>query len=157
MEILNTPHKAFVKSDDQVLIACPECNFSKVFSAEQFRDRQHLLKIKCRCGHYFTVQLEFRLHIRRKTELEGFCKFETTGGWKVKLINLSLGGVCLEILGNHRIVVGERGKLEFILDDRKLTVIKKKVIVKGVTANLIRCEFIEDRAYQKELGFYLRP
>jgi len=159
MEIQNPPLKIFVDPDDKVLIVCPECNFSKNFSTKQFRNRQFLLKIKCKCGHCFTVQLEARLHIRKKTEIEGICKFRSTGtsAWKVILINLSLGGVCLELKGNHILTVGDKGILEFTLDDRKATAITKQIVVKGISTNLIRCEFIEDRAYQKAMGFYLRP
>lgn len=159
MEIQNPPLKTFVNADDRVLIVCPKCDFSKNFSTKQFRNRQFLLKIKCKCGHSFTVQLEARLHIRKKTEIEGICKFSSTGTstWKVTLINLSLGGVCIELKGNHSLTIGDKGILEFTLDDRKATTITKQIIVKGISTNLIRCEFIEDRAYQKALGFYLRP
>ena len=158
MKIQNSP-KAFVRADNEVLIVCPECSFTKNLSAEQFRHRQNLLKIKCKCGHHFTVQLEFRLHVRKETEFEGICKFSGTGKgvWDVILVNLSLGGVCLEISGNHGLMVGNEGTLEFNLDDRKATSILKRIIVKGISANLVRCEFVEDMAYQKALGFYLKP
>ena len=159
MKIQNPPLKTLVNSDDKILIVCPECGFSKKFTTEQFRERRYLLKIKCKCGHSFRVQLEARLHIRKKTEIEGICKFRSTGtnAWKVMLIDLSLGGACLELRGNHSLTVGDKGILEFTLDDRKATAITKQIIVKGISTNLIRCEFIEDRAYQKALGFYLRP
>ncbi len=159
MKIKNSPHRSFVNSNDKILIVCPECNFSKMFSAEQFRNRQNFLKIKCKCGHSFTVQLEFRLHIRKQTKLRGICKFSSTGTgvWEVILVNLSLGGVCLELRGNHGLTIGDKGILKFTLDDRKATAITKQITVKGITTNLIRCEFVEDRAYQKALGFYLMP
>lgn len=158
MIIQNSP-KSFVRSGNEVLIVCPECSFSKSLAAVQFRHRQNLLKIKCKCDHTFTVQLEFRLHVRKETELEGICRFSSNGKgvWQVILVNLSLGGVCLELHGNNGLAVGDKGTLEFTLDDRKETTIIKQIIVKGISANLVRCEFIEDRAYQKALGFYLQP
>ncbi len=159
MKIKNHPLKSFVTSEDKILIVCPECGFSKKISAEQFRNRQNLLKIRCKCGRSFTVQLEFRLHIRKEIEMKGVCKFSSTGTgvWEVILVNLSLGGVCFELRGNHGLVVGDKGILEFVLDDRKATAITKQITVKGISTNLIRCEFVEDRAYQKALGFYLMP
>lgn len=157
MKIQNLPQKSKVNPDNEILIVCPECSFSKNFSAKQFRNRQNLLKIKCRCGHSFRVQLEFRLHIRKETDLKGVCKFGNIGGLRVSLINLSLGGVCLEIRGKHRPTVGARGELLFTLDDRKATVIEKKIVVRSISTYPFRCEFIQDRAYQKELGFYLMP
>ena len=53
--------------------------------------------------------------------------------------------------------IGQLGSLVFTLDNRKKSVLFKKVIIKTVNGNQIGCEFLEDRAYEKELGFYLLP
>ena len=50
--------KSFVKSNDEATIICPECNSTKIIAVRQFRQRLHMLKVKCRCGHVFKVQLD---------------------------------------------------------------------------------------------------
>jgi PilZ domain len=162
--------KSFVKSGDEATIICPQCNGAKIIAVRQFRQHLHLLKVKCRCGHVFKVQLEFRRHYRKNTDLQGFyfCKpteleayFQplppTASSDKVKVINLSLSGVCFEFHGTHNVQVGQRGTLVFVLDNRKTTQLNKFVLIRSINGNRIGCEFVEDRAFDKELGFYLRP
>lgn len=153
------PHKSFVKPDDEAMIVCPACDTARSISVKQFRHRLHLIKVKCKCGHVFKVHLEFRRHFRKPTELEGTYDLipPAIGGGKIKVINLSLNGACFEVRGIHDMKEGQKGSLVFTLDNRKETVLFKKVIIKTVTANRIGCEFVEDRAYEKELGFYLLP
>jgi predicted Zn finger-like uncharacterized protein len=155
----STTQKSFVKPDDEAMIVCPSCDTARTISAAQFRHRQHLLKVKCKCGHRFKVHLEFRRHFRKPTDLEGIYDLDppAVGGGKIKVINLSLSGACFEVRGIHDLQIGQMGSLHFTLDNRKETVLFKKVIIKIVNGNRIGCEFLEERAYEKELGFYLLP
>lgn len=152
-------HKSFVKSDDEAMIVCPICDTAKAISVAQFRHRLHLIKVKCKCGHIFKVNLEFRRHFRKPTELEG--TYDLTppalGGGKTKVVNLSLSGACFEVRGIHDMKIGQQGSLVFTLDNRKETVLFKTVIIKTITGNLIGCEFVDNRAFEKDLGFYLLP
>ena len=141
------------------MIVCPECNTAREISAAQFRHRQHLIKVKCKCGHLFKVNLEFRRHFRKPTELEGMYDLvpPAIGGGKIKITDLSLSGACFEVRGAHDIKEGQVGSLVFTLDNRKESVLFKKVIIKTVKAHSIGCEFVENSAFEKELGFYLLP
>jgi predicted Zn finger-like uncharacterized protein len=154
-----SPLKSFVKSDNGAMIVCPECDTGREISAAQFRHRLHLIKVKCKCGHVFKVNLEFRRHFRKPTELEGTYDLTppAVGGGKIKITNLSLSGACFEVRGIHDIKSGQEGSLVITLDNRKETVLFKKVMIRTVTANSIGCEFVQDRAFEKELGFYLLP
>jgi len=118
-----------------------------------------MLKVNCRCGHSFKVQLEFRRHYRKPTELAGtFNPFAGgAGGGKATVVNLSLSGACFEVRGIHDHKTGQKGVLIFTLDNRKQTVLTKNIIIRTVTGNRIGVEFVEDRAFEKELGFYLLP
>ncbi len=151
--------KSFVKSGDEATIVCPQCNSAKIIAVRQFRQRLHMLKVKCRCGHIFKVQLEFRRHYRKDTDLQGI--YDSTGpaasGGKAKVVNLSLGGACFELRGVHDLKIGQKGTLVFTLDNRKETILTKNVIIRMVDGNRIGSEFVEDRAFEKELGFYLLP
>jgi hypothetical protein len=152
-------HKSFVKGDDEAIIVCPVCDSAKTISVTQFRHRLHLIKVKCKCGHLFKVQLEFRRHFRKNTDLEGTYKMKppAVGGGKIKVKNLSLLGACFEVRGIHDLKTEQQGSLVFTLNNRQETVLFKKVIIKSITGNRIGCEFVQDRAFEKELGFYLLP
>lgn len=152
--------KSFVMDTDQTTIVCPSCGQAKTVSVEKFRHHKHTLKVKCKCSHTFNVLLEFRRHPRKQTELDGLYdgkQRSSTAGGKVKIRNLSLSGAFLEIKGIHNLQVGQKGDLIFTLDDRKKTSLKKEVIIRSVNSNRIGVEFVENRAFQKELGFYLLP
>lgn len=149
--------KAFVKDGDEATIICPSCNVVKELSVRQFRHRLHMLKVKCKCGNTFRVQLEFRRHFRKPTDLSGTYDLlhPAVGGGIARIVNLSLSGVCFEVKGMHDLKIGQKGVLVFKLDNRKETVLSKRVIVRSVIGNRIGSEFMEDQAYEKELGFYL--
>lgn len=156
----NPTVKSYVnQSDNDAIITCPDCHSSKNISVEQFRDNQHVVKVKCKCGYVFKVELEFRRYYRKDTDLPGTYDLNPPGigGGRVEIINLSLGGACFEINGLHDVKVGQKGSINFTLDDHKQTVFIKNVIVQSVHKNRVGCRFVEDKAYQKELGFYLRP
>ena len=151
--------KSFVKGDDEATIVCPHCQSAKVISVKQFRNRQHVLKVKCKCKNNFKVQLEFRRHFRKDTDLDGTYDLDAPaiGGGMVKITNLSLSGTCFEVRGVHDIKIGQNGSINFTLDNRKQTVFFKSVTVRSVRGNSIGCEFSDAQAFEKELGFYLRP
>lgn len=152
-------NKTFVKEDSQATIVCPACSSAKTISVEEFRHRQHVLKVKCKCGHTFSLQLEFRQFFRKDTELQGVydIKPPARGGGIATIVNLSLIGACFEVRGVHDLKIGHKGSLVFTLDNRKETVLYRQVIIRSVDGNRIGCEFVEDRAFEKELGFYLLP
>lgn len=155
---MNSPVKSFVQSDNRVSIICPNCGLSKLISLKQIPDSNHLLRIRCKCGHSFRVQLESRKSYRKETRLEGIFKYGgTRTSHLVIVVNVSLAGVCFELQGRHALSIGDKGTLRFTLDDQKKTVLEKELTVRAISANQISCEFIEDTAYQKELGFYLLP
>lgn len=146
-------------SDDGTTITCPDCHSSKTISVEQFRNTKHVVSVKCKCGYIFKVELEFRRYYRKDTDLPGTYDLNppAVGGGRVEIVNLSLGGACFEISGIHDIKVGQTGSIHFTLDDHKQTVFFKNVRIQSVEKSRIGCKFVEDKAYQKELGFYLRP
>lgn len=157
----HTPtEKSFVTEDSHATIVCPECSSTKTISVEEFRHRQHVLKIKCKCGYAFNLQLEFRQFYRKDTDLQGEYDLNppARGGGIATIVNLSLIGACFEVRdGVHGLQTGHKGSIVFTLDNRKETVLYRQVIIRSVNGNRIGCEFVDDRAFDKELGFYLLP
>jgi hypothetical protein len=152
-------NKTFVKEDSQATIVCPACSSAKTISVEEFRHRQHVIKVKCKCGNSFSLQLEFRQFFRKDTDIQGVydVKPPARGGGIATIVNLSLTGACFEVRGLHDLKIGHKGSLVFTLDNRKETVLYRQVIIRSVQGKRIGCEFVEDRAFDKELGFYLLP
>ena len=150
---------AFVKDGNITTIVCPDCYAAKTASVKQFRGKKHVLKVKCKCGHTFKIGLEFRRQRRKSTELAGTSRLSppSLGDEVVKIVNLSMSGACFEVPGKHNVQIGQKGSINFTLNDAKQTPFVKQVTVRSVQGNLIGCEFSEDRAYQKELGCFLMP
>lgn len=151
--------KTYVRKDGSALLVCPECGMTKDISVHALPKRKPRLKVRCRCGHVFPVLLESRHSFRKETSLAGMYGIELGDevSGRAIICNLSLEGVCFEVDGRHCIVSGQKGVLDFTLDDRNKTRIRRGFHVQGVRGNTIRCSFTEDRAYEKDLGFYLRP
>lgn len=150
--------KTFVKDDDVAIIVCPACSAAKTISVVQFRNTQHTIAVKCKCGAAFKVLLDFRKSYRKPTNLRGTYAMHPPagGGGLIKVKNVSLTGLCFEVIGHHDIKISQKATVDFTLDDRKETRIKKTVTVRSVNGLAIGCEFHQDQAFEKDLGFYLR-
>lgn len=150
--------KAFVHDNGRVSISCPSCNILRSIQVRNFRNKRHVLNVKCTCSAQFKVHLEFRKHFRKDTDLSGmyFLLSPTSGGGKVRIKDISRSGLRFSVSGKHAIRTGSTAKVTFTLDNRKATELVKKVVVRNIEDNLIGCEFLDDRAFEKELGFYLR-
>lgn len=150
--------RTFVKDDDIAIIVCPTCSVAKSISVAQFRNAQHTVTVKCKCGNAFRILLDFRQSYRKQTNLTGTFIMvpPATGGGMVRIRDVSLSGLCFEVKGMHDIKIGQKAIVEFTLDSRKETRIKKLVTVRSVRTTAIGCEFHQDQAFEKDLGFYLR-
>lgn len=171
--------KVFVSQSGSAPISCPRCGERKIVVVEKFKAAKHTIKVKCPCGHQFTVHLDFRKHYRKAAEIDGFYnkKGLDLSGYYVNLSrgedwdagavdrrsvncivkNISLGGVGLAPLGRHVIEEGDELRIHFVLNDKKGTVIDRKVIAVSVTKTLVGCQFTEPGDHDKALGFYLLP
>lgn len=158
MDKKKSSQKILVSPDNKAQVVCPDCDYSSNLPVLKFRNRKHLLKIKCKCGHFFKVQLEFRRYFRKETDLYGICELDGAGpeGWNVSINNVSLGGARLEFQGSHHFKIGEEGILRFSLDDRKHTFLNRPIVIRSVASNHITCQFFGESEFEKDLGFYLR-
>ena len=70
--------------------------------------------------------------------------------------DISQSGLGFTVAGTHFIEKGHTLSVSFTLDDKKKTKLIKEVVVQSVDGNFIGCRFVEEQAYEKELGFYLK-
>ena len=149
--------KSFVRADAKAVITCMVCSKVDEISVKNFPLRKINLKVKCSCSHLYKVILDYRQSFRKSTNLMGTYTIHQPGIYeRIAVIrNISLGGICLEVEDGHKIRSGHQGFIDFILDDKKKTHIRKEFSVRTVAGKNIGCKFKNSALYEKELGFYL--
>lgn len=151
--------KAFVREDDTVTIVCPACKMPKDASVTPFKNKTHLLKVRCRCDTVFRVHLDFRRFYRKETDLPGIyrtLKPAGHGGGSIHIKDISQGGLGFSVDGINTIEKGHILMVSFELDDKKKTALRKEVVVQSVSGDIVGCRFSANQPYEKELGFYLK-
>ena len=150
--------KVFV-SNDLATISCPRCRKTKRISAARYFGKKHSLRVRCTCDTTFPVHLEFRKHYRKPTELKCLYRItsEAGGGGPAVISDLSRGGLSFTVSGIHRIQVGQRALVDFVLDNGKGSQLSKEVEIRSVRNNHIGCRFTAHQQFEKALGFYLHP
>jgi len=152
--------RAFVCGNNTATIVCPACNKAKTVSAEPYRNKNNAIRVRCSCGEVFTLHLDFRDHYRKETSLPGTYSITTPGkigGGVIHIHNISREGIGFTVTGLHHLETGLELILEFQLDDKKKTKLRKEAIVRLVGKNYIGCKFVATAAEEKALGFYLQP
>lgn len=158
MFIPESKEKTQVTPDSKATIFCPVCNVQKTISVENFKEKHHELRVRCRCGHSFTLELEFRKYVRKETSLPGDYSLEDHSvieSGHTRVIDLSIKGACFEVRHPHDITTGMEGELVFTLDNRKQSILYRQVIVRSVRGSRIGCEFLEINSSSKELNSYM--
>ena len=154
------PHTtAHVRDNNTATLVCPSCGVSKLVDTGSFRHGRHTINVRCICQHEFTVLLDFRRNYRKPTSLPGTYVIISEGGVGGGIIhvnNISRGGVGFTVSGIHRIEPGQELRIEFQLNDKNKTVLKKHAVVVSVRENMIGCAFIFNAEMDKALGFYLQ-
>jgi len=151
--------RCFVKPNNTTTIICPSCKEPKTISVAAYKNKQHSIKVRCSCNEIFPIQLDFRRHYRKKTNLPGKYILPDAPegeGINVMIINISLSGLAFMVSGQHYLKEGDNVFVEFVLNDKKKTVLRKLVEVYNVRKNVIGCQFTGKEPFEKALGFYLQ-
>ena len=156
--------RVFVTENDSAIFVCPKCNATKSADITQFKplDRRVSLKVTCTCGNVYSVFLERRHSYRKETHFSGNFFFKPSGGrlqqGKVSIMNISQEGLQLTFNVMPEIHVGDIFELEFTLDDKQQTLIRKEVTVKRIMAKSMGVKFCSidpSDPSDKAIGFYL--
>jgi hypothetical protein len=154
-----TSIKIHVRDNNTATLMCPSCGAVKHIAAEKFRHGRHTFNVRCRCQLVFSVLLDFRSHYRKPTSLPGTYEIISeggVGGGIIHINNISRGGIGFTVSGLHRIEKDQVLHVEFQLNDKKKTALKKQVVVKSVLQNAIGCQFKETTVMERALGFFLQ-
>jgi len=152
--------KTFVCGDDTATFICPSCKKTRKVSAAPFRGKKNAIKVRCGCGTAFILKLNFRHHYRKETNLSGTYTIATpgeVGGGPIIIHNISWEGIGFTCTAPHHLERLMTVHLDFTLDDKKKTRLKKEATIRLIEKNYIGCQFVDTAAEEKALGFYLRP
>ena len=156
--------KVFVTESNMAVFECPQCNKGKSVDVSRFKDvrRAVRLKVKCPCGHIYRVVLERRRHFRKDVNFPGTYTHvlsdyrEEKGGITVK--NLSRSGVKVRLNVEKGFKIGDILLVEFQLDDKQRSLIKKNAVIKKISDSYLGLEFNSidsSDPSDKAIGFYM--
>jgi len=158
--------KIYVNDSEQGTLICAKCGKTRVVNLSDFKSLGKPLKVKCSCGHFFLVTIEFRKFYRKSTHLSGeYIKIsnDVTKGLEkgtMTVEDLSRTGLRFRTKTSHNIRVADMLRVRFSLDDAQHSEVHKSAIVKWVTPYIVGAEFGDFDAFNetnRTLGFYLMP
>jgi hypothetical protein len=153
--------KIYISSQQMATFVCPKCSRSKTVNVSKYAHLDKLIKVnvKCPCGHVYTSVLEKRKQYRKETHLSGtyihFLDGRPANRGLITVKDISANGLKLKLNVELICGIGDHLDVEFHLDNRDRTLIKKRVIVKNLSGPYIGVEFGPTEALDKALGFYL--
>ena len=153
--------KVYITNENKATFICPRCEKTKTVDVGKYARIDQTVKVKsrCSCGHKWTAVLEKRKQYRKGAKLTGIYKYVADGSeidrGTMKVIDLSAGGVKLKLEVNRGFKVGDNLQIEFKLDDKKQTLIKKTVVIRNVSESYYGTAFKDADTYDPVLGFYL--
>lgn len=152
--------RVYMTAQNKAGFTCPKCNKVRVMDVSQFKDvNKPVIKVKCKCtcGHKYSVLLERRREIRKEVNLTG--RYETldrelTVKGTIIVKDLSRSGLRFQLKMPQEFKIGETLMLEFTLNDRDSSQIKRKVIVRSQFGVSVGTSF-ESKEHFDKLGPYL--
>ena len=153
-------YTVWTNQESHPLYTCPQCEtMDKTKLAPiQIRDKW-TIEFMCTCGCNFAVSVEHRDFYRKRTNLEGSYTHLSNGGKneRMQVLNLSIGGIGFSTRTFNAVSVGDRIRMNFILDDNKQSIVRKEGVVRHVFGNYVGCEFTDTKIIDSNLTFYLMP
>ena len=153
--------KYWVSKKGLITIQCLSCQKAKTITAESLQGKKHIIRAQCPCGHIFNVEIDFRQSYRRKVNFPGTYRMAASSPEKARactVVDLSFGGMGIQIFDDPSIKVYDELVISFRLDDKNMSQIDKTIAVRHVNSgNEIGGKFTDRDKYtqEKALHFYL--
>jgi hypothetical protein len=146
----------FVNSENKAVFTCPKCTKAKTVNVSNLVNEKKEVKVKCVCGHIYPVILERRKFYRKKTSLPGiFMLEENKKEYSMTVTNISRFGLEFKSSESEKLKTGDLVGVEFRLDDKSRSLIRKKIIIRKIEEKTVGAEFWVPDEFDKALGFYL--
>lgn len=141
-------YRVFVNKNNRVSIMCPDCGELQTIDVAKYLDNTRLVKVECKCGCMFTIQLEFEKTDLKNTNLVGeYSKTDQDQGKKRMIVeNISEADIGFIPDKNHNIKKGDVICVEFVMDDEQNSLIVEEVIVRQVQSRYISAKIQEASA-----------
>jgi len=153
------PIKVYMDSENEGEIICPNCENKKIINVANYRIATKPIKVKCRCGHSFSIMLEHRRYHRRNTTIPGKI-FHAESKKEIDNIlikSISVTGIGFETKSLRGIKVGDTFEIAFLLKDSFDSAVRESIVVRRVHGSFIGAEFLDKDKYNYELDFYVMP
>ncbi len=159
-----TTQKIFLSGKNTASFICPKCHITKEADVTKYKNiaTSVTLNVKCSCGNEYSVTLERRKHYRRETNIQGKFGFFSLVGedqrGAMTVVDISKGGLKFKMATHPIFNKGDILEVEFILDNKEKTPIKKQVFVRNVRESFVNvefCSFNADDTGDKAIGYYL--
>jgi hypothetical protein len=144
--------KVYITQNNLVTFTCPKCEQPRVVDLADHPELEKTdkAKVKCPCGHKYSVSIERRKQYRVATNFAGEFRQivdngETDRGL-MTVIDMSRTGLKIRL------------NVEFRLDDAQRTLIQKEVVIKKIFGLELGVEFTSihpSNHSDRALGFYM--
>lgn len=158
MNMENTIKKVYVDANGLVTFICLDCGEVQKRQAQEYMGAKAPVKVQCKCGNSYDVEIEFRGLYRKEIGLDGiYLNVSNPNNWgKMIVKNLSMQGCKFETLTANLLNPDEEIKIEFYLNNTKNSQIRKRAIIRYVNKRHVGCEFEAfPGALDPDLGYYL--
>ena len=156
--------KVFVTESNMGVFECPQCKKGKSVDVSRYRNIRQVvrIKVKCPCGHTYRVVLERRKNFRKDVNFPGSYTHvlpdyrEDKGGITVK--DLSRSGIKIKLNVEKDFKIGDILLVEFQLNDKQRSLIKKNAVIKKISDPYLGLEFNSidsSDPSDKAIGFYM--
>jgi len=155
--------KVFIYKDNKAIIICPKCEKSKTIDVSEELGSKYLvrLKHKCSCGYLYIVLLERRKRHRKITNLQGtyscLVSGEEAANGSMAIQDITRAGLSFKLdeSASQKFNIGDKLLLEFHLDDKSKSLIKKEGVISNIRGPYIGVEFSSVDLYDRALGLYM--
>ncbi len=157
-------HKVYITHNNLVTFTCPKCEQPRVVDLADHPELEKTdkAKVKCPCGHKYSVSIERRKQYRVETNFAGeFKQIVDTGEIDrglMTVLDMSRTGLKIRLNVKRDLKVGDTLSLEFRLDDSQRTLIQKEVVIKKIFGLEVGVEFTSihpSNPSDRALGFYM--
>ncbi len=139
-------------TNELVTFVCPHCGFTRSFNRELIENKTDIT-IKCKCRKVVPIHLNYRKYYRKEVKLRAKLIHETFD-YYVDVVDVSFTGFAFKFkLADFEIVEDMKFDVQIWLTKEKYTT--RRAIVVCNLGKKICCVFDDDKAYDKDLGFFL--
>ena len=151
------PWKVYINRENEGEVICPNCGKTKTINVANHRLSQKPIRVKCQCGHSFSIVLEYRRYHRKTVSIAGkiFPRFSNTPLDDVMVTSISVVGVGFEVKSTLNVKIDDVYEIVFTLDDDFESVFREEIAIKRIEGTFIGAEFLDQDKYHHELDFYL--